>query len=96
MRSYDHVHRLTRAEIEILRLLACGLPHLDIDNIRGTAPNRTRWHNTNLYRKIGVHDQLNAARYAWRNGIISIDEAWEILTAYNKLKPMAEVTYDST
>lgn len=96
MRSYDHVHRLTRAEMETLRLMACGLNYIDVARIRGVAGGTMRAHVHAIYSKIGINNQIQAALYAWRNGIISISDAWEILMAYKRLKPEAEVTVGNT
>lgn len=73
---------LTPSEIEILRLMACGLTYAQIAAIRGTSLCTVwRTHAPNIYSKIGASSQTQAALYAWRNNIVSVDEAWNILKA---------------
>lgn len=78
-----HVYKLTAAELDVLRLMACGLPYAQIAAIRGSSVRTVhRGHAQEILRKLGVRSQLQAAVYAWRNGIISVNEAWATLQQY--------------
>lgn len=73
---------LTPTEIEILRLMACGLSYAQIATLRGCSWRTVKCtHAVHIYDKIGVSSATQAALYAWRNGIISVDAAWRVLKA---------------
>lgn len=76
------VHALTPAETEVLRLMACGLSYAQIAEIRGSSYSVVqRTHAPAIFSKIGVSSMLQAALYAWRNDIISPNEAWQVMCA---------------
>ena len=75
----EGVYDLTDAEVEVLRLLASGLGYHDIAQIRGCKMRTVQTHAHAIYDKLRVGSQTAAARVAWEQGIISIDDAWQIL-----------------
>lgn len=76
---------LTPSEIDILRLIACGLSYAQIATVRGCSEKTVhRTHAPNIYSKIGTNSQTQAALYAWRNGVIGVDEAWDTLKEMRK------------
>jgi DNA-binding CsgD family transcriptional regulator len=54
---------LTQRQLEVLELLARGLPSRDIAAQLGITPGTTKTHLTMIYRKIGVKNRVQAARY---------------------------------
>jgi DNA-binding CsgD family transcriptional regulator len=54
---------LTPRELEILALLASGLPTPNIAERLGIAPPTVKTHLTGVYRKIGAKNRVQAARY---------------------------------
>lgn len=62
--------RLTTTETAILVLIAEGCSASEIAHRRGQSVRTVHKHIENLYRKIGCHDRVHAARYAWRAGLI--------------------------
>lgn len=74
-----HVHDLTPMQTEVLRLLACGFCYQDIGRIRGGSWRTAQRHAYDIYDKLDVSNQTEAACIAWRTGIISVDEAWQTL-----------------
>jgi DNA-binding CsgD family transcriptional regulator len=55
--------RLTPRELEILGLLATGQPTARISTQLGIAPSTVKTHLTNIYRKLGTRNRVQAARY---------------------------------
>lgn len=65
-----------------MRLIACGLSYAQIAEIRGSSYSVVRGtHAYTIFSKLGVSSALQAALYAWRNDIISVDEAWQVMRA---------------
>lgn len=69
--------RLTHMQSIILEYIARGLSSQQIAATINVTGRTVRNHTSSLYRKLGVNTRTQAALYAWRNGVISIDEAWE-------------------
>jgi DNA-binding NarL/FixJ family response regulator len=62
--------QLTRRELEILTLVADGLPNGDIARRLWITEQTVKFHLSNIYRKLGVGNRTEATRYAYRNGLI--------------------------
>ena len=62
--------RLTKRELEVLRLLASGLSNGQIAETLGVSPTTVRNHVEHLLSKLGVHSKLEAVVYAARNQIV--------------------------
>ena len=62
--------RLSRRELEVLRLLAHGLNTPQIAESLGVRPITTRNHIANLLTKLGVKNRLQAVLYASQNHIV--------------------------
>lgn len=73
--------RLTAAETEVLKLMASGLSYSQIAEARGTCRHTVQQQGYLLFQKIYVKNCFQAALWAWRNGIVSIDDAWATLQA---------------
>ena len=62
---------LTTRELTILKRVARGLSNRTIAEELHVTEQTVKFHLTNVYRKLGVHDRLGAARYAFDYGIAS-------------------------
>lgn len=64
---------LTPRELEVLHLIAEGLPNLAIADRLGIAEKTVKGHVGNVLSKLHVNDRTQAAVYAWRNGMVTRD-----------------------
>lgn len=71
---------LTARELAILEALAAGMSNQAIATRLWVAPQTVKFHLTNIYRKLGVANRTEAARYAYQHG----------LTAAPTLEPVDE------
>jgi PAS domain S-box-containing protein len=65
---------LTRRELEILRLVANGANTKAVAERLHVSPATVRNHVQNIFGKLGVHSRLEAAAYAARHGLVSLDD----------------------
>src|SRR5438034_776929 len=63
------VKRLER-ELVILRAVARGLSNEAISKELWVAEQTVKFHLTNIYRKLGIANRTEAARYAFENGLV--------------------------
>ncbi|MTI70601.1 MAG: response regulator transcription factor [Firmicutes bacterium] len=63
------IQTLTNREYEILSLIAKGLSNEDISNKLFISEKTVKRHISNLYKKLGVKDRINAAIFAYKNNI---------------------------
>jgi PAS domain S-box-containing protein len=61
---------LTQREVEVLRLLASGVPTEDIATTLGVSRSTARNHIESILAKLGVHSRLQAVVYASRHRLI--------------------------
>jgi NarL family two-component system response regulator LiaR len=61
---------LTDREIAILGALARGLSNGEIGKELWIAEQTVKFHLTNVYRKLGVANRTEAARYAYQQGLV--------------------------
>ncbi len=61
---------LTRRELQVLRLLACGVGTQQIASTLGVSPITARNHITNLVTRLGVGNRLQAVVYASQHHLI--------------------------
>jgi DNA-binding NarL/FixJ family response regulator len=66
---------LTERELSIVRAVARGLSNDAIAKELWVAEQTVKFHLTNIYRKLGVANRTEAARYAFEQGLIDPDEA---------------------
>jgi DNA-binding NarL/FixJ family response regulator len=64
---------LTRREAEVLRLLADGLTDREIAGSLTVSPRTVETHVRKSYRKLGVHNRVQAIREAASLGVVTID-----------------------
>jgi DNA-binding NarL/FixJ family response regulator len=63
--------RLTRREIEILRLVAEGYSNRRLAELLSVSEPTVKFHLTNVYRKLGVANRTEASRWAQRHGLLA-------------------------
>jgi NarL family two-component system response regulator LiaR len=63
---------LTRRELEILRLVAEGRTNNELARMLWVTEQTVKFHLVNVYRKLGVANRTEAARYAFEHGLIEI------------------------
>ncbi len=61
---------LTEREIEMLEAVARGLSNQSISREFWITEQTVKFHLTNIYRKLGVSNRTEAARYAFTNGLV--------------------------
>ena len=65
-----HVLQLTPREREILRLVAEGHSNATLAKMLWVTPQTVKFHLSNLYRKLGVSNRTEAARWAQLHGLL--------------------------
>ena len=68
---------LTPREVEILRLVARGLTNMDIANQLVVSERTIRTHISNILGKLHLANRTQAALYALRQGLTTLDESGE-------------------
>jgi DNA-binding NarL/FixJ family response regulator len=66
---------LTERELVIVRAVARGLSNEAIAKELWVAEQTVKFHLTNIYRKLGVSNRTEAARYAFERGLLDHDVA---------------------
>lgn len=66
-------NHLTPRECQILELTANGHRNSDITGALRIKANTLREHRAHILNKLGVHSQIEAVAWAWRNGFIMHD-----------------------
>lgn len=66
-------HSLTARELEVLRLVARGLPNKQIARELEIAEKTVKTHVSNILQKLDLHDRTQAVVYALRERIVDID-----------------------
>jgi LuxR family maltose regulon positive regulatory protein len=69
--SSSLVEPLTSREVDVLRLLAAGLPDQKIADQLHIGVGTARWHAKNIYGKLGVHNRTQAAARARAIGLLA-------------------------
>jgi DNA-binding NarL/FixJ family response regulator len=66
---------LTERELGIVRAVARGLSNEAISKELWVAEQTVKFHLTNVYRKLGVSNRTEAARYAFEHGLAERDDS---------------------
>jgi DNA-binding NarL/FixJ family response regulator len=69
--------KLTERELEILRLMADGFSNSQLARMLWLSEQTVKFHLSNVYRKLGVSNRTEAARWAQRNGLLSPSDSPE-------------------
>ncbi|NGP52760.1 response regulator transcription factor [Thioalkalivibrio sp. XN8] len=62
--------QLSPRELEALRYLAGGLSHKEIAQVMAISPKTVEQHCTHLMDKLDIHDRVELARFAIREGLL--------------------------
>jgi DNA-binding NarL/FixJ family response regulator len=62
-------HGLTEREVDVLKALARGLSNQAISKEFWVTEQTVKFHLSNIYRKLGVANRTEAARFAYENGL---------------------------
>jgi len=76
-RSKDLIKPLSEREVEVLRLLATGLPNREIASILFISEATVKTHVEHIIQKLGVSDRVQAVVWAARHGLLpaeTVDE----------------------
>jgi DNA-binding NarL/FixJ family response regulator len=63
---------LTRRELEILRLVSEGHTNAELARMLWVTEQTVKFHLANIYRKLGVSNRTEAARYVFQHGLAEI------------------------
>jgi DNA-binding NarL/FixJ family response regulator len=63
---------LTERELTILAAVAGGLTTKAISSELWVSEHTVKFHLTNIYRKLGVHNRSGAVRYAYEHGLVPV------------------------
>ena len=63
---------LTRRELEILRLVAQGHTNAELARMLWVTEQTVKFHLANIYRKLGLSNRTEAARYVFQHGLAEI------------------------
>jgi DNA-binding NarL/FixJ family response regulator len=66
--------RLTRREVEILRLVAEGRSNRQVAQLLWVTDQTVKFHLGNVYRKLGLTNRVEAARWAAQHGLVTPDD----------------------
>jgi DNA-binding NarL/FixJ family response regulator len=66
------VEGLTGRELEVLRLVAAGLPNVAIARQLWVTEQTVKFHLSNVYRKLGVANRTQASHYAHMRGLVDV------------------------
>ena len=75
VRAPESPEALTERETEVLRLLALGQSNKEIARTLSIGEKTVKTHVSNILAKLGVPSRTQAALYAVRIGLVSVDEA---------------------
>lgn len=70
----DRYEMLTTREREVLHLAAEGYSHSETAARLGISPRTAETHRANLMRKLGLKTKTDLVRYAFRRGILALEE----------------------
>ncbi len=72
--SLDSGEALTPRELEVIRLVACGMPNRDIAATLGLSVRTVKGYLTDIFSKLGVGSRTEAVAFCLQKGIISMDD----------------------
>jgi DNA-binding NarL/FixJ family response regulator len=77
--------RLTRREIEILRLVAEGRSNRQVGQLLWVTDQTVKFHLANAYRKLGVRNRFEASQWAITRGLVKDEQS--VPTTVERLRP---------
>jgi DNA-binding NarL/FixJ family response regulator len=70
-KSHGTRARLTRRELEILRLVAEGRPNREVAKLLWVTDQTIKFHLANTYKKLGVRNRFEASHWAISRGLVA-------------------------
>ncbi|MBL0926026.1 MAG: response regulator transcription factor [Phycisphaerales bacterium] len=70
--STSKLHTLTHREQQILRMIGKGMSRIDIAKAIHRSPKTVDAHRASIMDKLAIHDRVELARYAIREGLVEI------------------------
>ena len=64
--------QLTARELEVIKLIAQGMPNKEIASTLYISEKTVKNHITNIFRKLNVEDRTQAALFALKNKIVEL------------------------
>lgn len=71
----EQVERLTQREVELLRLVARGMPNKAIAQTLSISENTVKYHIRNILQKLGAQNRTEAVTYAIGAGLLDPDSS---------------------
>jgi len=68
-RQRSRISTLTPRELQVLRYIARGLSQKEIASLMQVSPKTVHCHGANLMTKLDIHDRVELARFAIREGL---------------------------
>lgn len=68
----SRLHTLTVREQQVLRLIGQGKSRTDIATLIHRSPKTVDAHRASIMEKLGIHDRVELARYAIREGLVEV------------------------
>lgn len=81
--------RLTRREIEILRLVAEGRSNREVARLLWVTDQTVKFHLANTYRKLGVRNRFEASQWASSRGLVRVEACPATVTQLHKSAALA-------
>ena len=72
--------RLTRREVEILKLVAEGRSNRETGQVLWVTDQTVKFHLANIYRKLGVRNRYDASLWAHENGLLETAAPADVVT----------------
>jgi DNA-binding NarL/FixJ family response regulator len=72
--------RLTRREVEILRLVSEGRSNREAGQVLWVTDQTVKFHLANIYRKLGVRNRHEAAQWARAHGLLDLAVSGELVS----------------
>lgn len=74
MRENAELQKLTARELEVLRLVAEGLPNAEVAKRLWISVPTVKYHLSRIYEKLRVPNRTRAARWAQRHGLLTTED----------------------
>jgi DNA-binding CsgD family transcriptional regulator len=65
--------QLTQREAQILQLVAQARPNAEIARTLWVTPQTVKFHLSNIYRKLGVENRIEARRWAQQHRLVDLN-----------------------
>jgi DNA-binding NarL/FixJ family response regulator len=70
---------LTKRQMDVLWLMACGYNNNEISRELGISLNTVQKHAISIYHTMGVQDRAQAIIYALMHNLVHVEDAYEVM-----------------